>query len=56
MVKKTKKQVGKPNKKTNDTKSDQLELAETAKNSSEVEGDDESININQIAPRKIFAN
>jgi hypothetical protein len=52
MVKKPKNKVSKPNKKNNVTKSDQLELAQTAKNSNEVEKDDDSININQMAPKK----
>ena len=55
MVKKPKIKVSRPNKKNNVTKSDQLELAQTAKNSNEVEKDDDSININQMTPKKIIS-
>ena len=52
MVKKSKNKVSKPNKTADTTKSDQLELTKTTKNSSELDVDDESININQIEPKK----
>ena len=52
MVKKSKNKVSKPNNTADTTKSDQLELTKTTKNSSELDVDDESININQIEPPK----
>jgi hypothetical protein len=52
MVKKSKNKVSKPNNTADTTKSDQLELTKTTKNSSELDVDDESININQIEPKK----